>query len=85
MKLLPYGAILIAALAMVSILPQAVPAQDAAGFDRDSCIRGSAWLMPIGYYNYGRYLNYYNCLSSCESRFWREFDKNTEDLEKELK
>jgi hypothetical protein len=85
MKLLMYGVIPIAALAMVPILAYAVLAQDAPGFNRETCIQGCAWLRPFGYYNYGQYMNYYNCLSGCESRFWQEFDKNTEDLEKELK
>ena len=79
MKPLLYGAILLAALAMVPILSHAVLAQGDAGFDRNSCIQGCAWLRPLGY-NYGQYANYYNCMSRCESRFWREFDQNTRDL-----
>lgn len=84
MKPLLYGAILIAALAMVPILSHGVLAQGAAGFDRNSCIQNCGWLKPLGHYSYGQYMNYYNCTSRCESRFWQEFDENTRDLKKKL-
>ena len=83
MKLVLYGAIFIAALAMVPILSHVVLAQGAAGFDRHSCIQNCGWLRPYGY-DYGQYMNYYNCMSRCESRFWRQFDENTRDLKDKL-
>ncbi|HTY26146.1 MAG TPA: hypothetical protein VMC85_23650 [Desulfomonilaceae bacterium] len=84
MKSSIYVAILIAALAIVPLLSHPVLAQGAAGFDRNSCIQNCAWLKPFGY-NYGQYMNYYNCVARCESRFWQEFDRNSRELEEDLK
>ncbi len=78
MKLLIYSAIVMAALAMIPMLTHTVEAQGA--FDRNSCIQNCAWLRPYGN-NFGQYMNYSNCLARCESEFWKQFDKNTRDLE----
>jgi hypothetical protein len=75
---------LIVALAMIPILSHAVLAQRTAGFDRNSCIQSCAWLKPFGYNSYGQYMNYYNCMARCESRFWREFDMKARDLMNDL-
>jgi len=83
MKTSLYVAILIAAVVIVSILSYAVLAQSVP-FDRDLCIQNCAWLRPHGR-NYGQYQNYANCMARCESEFWKRFDKNSEELEKELK
>ncbi|HTY25002.1 MAG TPA: hypothetical protein VMC85_17860 [Desulfomonilaceae bacterium] len=83
MKSLLYAAVLVAAVAIVPILSHVVLAQDTSGFDRNLCIQNCAWLKPYGY-NYGQYSNYYNCMAGCESRFWKDFDRNSRDLEKQL-
>jgi len=84
MKTSLYVAILVAALVVVSVLSYAVLAQDTSGFDRNLCLQNCSWLKPYGR-NYGQYMNYYNCTAACESRFWKQFDKNSEELEKEVK
>lgn len=83
MKTTLYMGIIIAALAMVPMLSCAVLAQGPA-FDRNSCIRNCAWLRPYNY-NYGQYMNYHNCMARCESLFWRQFDKDTRQLENKIK
>ncbi len=82
MKILIFGAIVLAAMAMVPILSYNVPAQGAPGFDRHSCLQNCAWLRPFGN-NFGQYMNYHNCIARCESQFWQHFDRNTKDLEKD--
>jgi hypothetical protein len=54
----------------------------AQGFDRDSCLRGCAWLRPTGK-DFGGWMNYSNCMADCEKRFWKEFDDQTRELEQE--
>jgi hypothetical protein len=81
MKPLAAVLFLIVASVAVPILASTVAAQ---GFDRDSCIRGCAWLRPVPGRNYGgQWMNYQNCVSDCEKRFWDNFDEETRDLERE--
>jgi hypothetical protein len=63
----------------VSLLSSTAAAQD---FDRDSCLRGCAWLRPMGK-DYGGWMNYSNCMADCERRFWQDFDDKTRELERE--
>ncbi len=63
----------------VPILSSTAAAQ---GFDRDSCLRGCAWLRPTGR-DFGGWMNYNNCVAECERQFWNEFDDNIKDLERE--
>ena len=83
MKTLIYMMILFAALVMVPMLSNVVTAQS-PGFDREQCLQNCSWLKPWGGRSYGQYLNYANCVSGCESRFWSEFDRNTDRLENKL-
>ncbi len=81
MKILIFSAIVLTAMAMITIPSHNVLAQGAPDFDRHSCLQNCAWLRPYGN-NYGQYMNYHNCIARCESRFWQQFDRNTRDLEK---
>ncbi len=80
MKSLVAVLLFIAATLALPGFPLTAAAQDS--FDRDSCIRGCAWLRPTGR-NYGGWMNYQNCIADCEKRFWRDFDDRTRDLERE--
>jgi hypothetical protein len=81
MKTLVYVMILFAALVMVPMLSHVVTAQSGdPGQDRELCLQNCSWLKPWGN-NYGQYINYSNCVSGCESQFWRQFDRNTDRLE----
>jgi len=84
MKTSLYVVILIAALALVPILSYAVMAQADAASNRTLCIQNCAWLRPQGR-NYGQYQNYSNCMTRCESDFWKSIDRDTRELEKEVK
>ncbi len=79
MKSLVVAFCFVIACVAVSLLPSTAAAQ---GFDRDSCIRGCAWLKPTGR-DYGGWINYSNCIADCERRFWKEFDDETGRLERE--
>jgi hypothetical protein len=83
MKTILYIAILFAALVMVPMLSNVVTAQ-APGFDREQCLQNCSWLKPWGGNNYGQYMNYSNCVAGCESRFWKEFDRNTDRLKNKI-
>jgi len=90
MKVSLYVSVLIAALAMVSILSYAVLAQSNAAYDRTLCIQNCESLKPLGgRYDSDEYRNQYqdwtNCMSSCEIRFWQEFDRERGEPEQELK
>jgi hypothetical protein len=80
MKSLVVVLFLVVASVGVPVLSSTAEAQD---FDRDSCLRGCAWLKPIGSRSYGGWMNYNNCVSDCEKRFWAEFDDKTSELERE--
>ncbi len=69
----------VGACVAISLLSSTAAAQ---GFDRDSCLRGCAWLRPMGK-DYGGWMNYSNCMADCERRFWKDFDDKTKELERE--
>jgi hypothetical protein len=88
MKTELYVAIVIAALA-IPILSHTVMAQSIAGYDRNLCVQKCAWLKPYGdwpggspYNTYQQHQNYTNCTSSCETQYWREFNKERGEPEK---
>lgn len=81
MKSLVVALFLAFAFMAVPILAPTAAAQ--VPFDRDSCLRGCAWLKPIGSRSYGGWMNYSNCVSDCEKRFWADFDDKTGELERE--
>lgn len=84
MKTLLYITIIFAALVMVPMLSNVVTAQSSdPGQNRELCLQNCSWLKPWGN-NYGQYANYYNCVAGCESRFWNDFDRNTEGLQRKL-
>jgi hypothetical protein len=78
-----YVAILIAALTITQVLSDGVLAQSTE-FDLSLCQQNCAWLKPHGNMP-GQYMNYYNCIAGCQSRFWKDFDSNSRKLEKELR
>ncbi len=83
MKASLYVAILVATLTIIPILSYTAMAQG-TGFDLNSCQQNCAWLRPYGN-NYGQYMNYANCMAGCQSQFWKNFDRNTSELEKKSK
>ncbi len=80
MKSLVVVLLFVVASVAIPILASTAAAQGA--FDRDSCLRGCAWLKPIGR-GHGGWINYQNCMAECERRFWNDFDDKTRDLERE--
>ena len=83
MRSLLYVAILFAVLTITLILSYSVLAESTA-VDLNLCQQDCAWLKPHGNMP-GQYMNYYNCMARCQSRFWTDFDSNSRKLEKELK
>ena len=79
MKSLVVVLFLVVASVAVPILASTAEAQ---GFDRDSCLRGCAWLRPSGR-GMGGWQNYQNCMAECERQFWNEFDDKIKELERE--
>ena len=82
MRSLVVGLFLGIASLAVPILSSPAAAQGA--FDRTTCLQGCAWLKPTDARGaYGQWMNYQNCVSDCEKRFWADFDDKTRDLERE--
>jgi hypothetical protein len=63
-------------------------------FDRESCEQDCRSRFGVDLYELhrggfrggpgsGGYYQYASCIQSCNTRFWRDFDRNTRDLERE--
>ena len=84
MKFSLYVAVLVTILAAVAILSYPVLAQGDASSERTLCLQDCERLGPPGT-TYGQGLIYNDCIVGCESRFWKDIDRNSQELEKELK
>ena len=81
MKALVYISVIIAALLVVPMISSIAMAQSVP-FDRNLCNQNCAWLKGGARGGYGGYMNYANCIASCDSQFWKDVDRITGDTEK---
>lgn len=79
MKSLVVVLFLVVASVAVPVLSSTAAAQVV---DRDGCLRGCAWLRPVGR-GMGGWAAYQNCVAACEKEFWDDFDDKTGELERE--
>jgi len=83
MKTSIYITVLLGALVVVPIISSVVTAQTPP-FDRQSCLNSCPALRHEEGGAYSSYVNFHNCVASCESQFWNDFDRNIGSLEREL-